>query len=104
MGFSEKQLAQRLGLKEQTIEKWESGEKTPRANKLHQLAGVLGVPIVWLMGGAETPAGVEAPSFNETDGLEEKLSKAEALVNELSFLLTDIRASTRRVQRDIDAG
>ncbi|MFK8078271.1 MAG: helix-turn-helix domain-containing protein [Granulosicoccus sp.] len=104
MGFSEKQLAQRLGLKEQTIEKWESGEKTPRANKLHQLAGVLGIPIVWLMGGAETPPIVEAPSFNETDGLEDKLSKAETLINELSFLLADIRASTRRVQRDIDAG
>ena len=104
MGFSEKQLAQRLGLKEQTIEKWESGEKTPRANKLHQLAGVLGVPIVWLMGGAETRPIVEARSFSETDGLDDKLSKAEALINELSFLLADIRASTRRVQRDIDAG
>lgn len=104
MGFSEKQLAQRLGLKGQTIERWESGEKTPRANKLHQLAGVLGVPVVWLLGGADTPPTVDTPVFDETGDIEDKLAKAEVLINELGFLLTDIRASTRRVQRDVDAG
>lgn len=103
-GYSEQQLAHRLGLKGQTIERWESGEKAPRANKLHQLAGVLGVPVIWLVAGEDKPSHGGNPRLDETDGLEDKISKAEGLINELSFLLADIRASTRRVQRDIDAG
>ena len=102
-GLSTKQLAQRLGIKATTLQNWENERSAPRANRLNQLAGVLDVPLLWLIAGAESPPGMRLPDLSETTAIESKLRRAENLVNELSALLVDIRGQTRRVQRDIDA-
>lgn len=101
-GYSAPQLAQRLGIKPSTVDRWESGESAPRANRINQLAGVLGVPLLWLLAGANLPPSFEQPEFSETQAIEDKLDRADVLLNELSFLLVDIRAQARRLQRDID--
>ncbi len=101
-GLSSKQLAQRLGIKKETLQNWENERSAPRANRLNQLAGVLDVPLLWLIAGSETPPMMRAPDLSETTAIESKLRRAENLVNELSSLLVDIRAQTRRVQREID--
>lgn len=101
-GYSAPQLAQRLGIKPSTVDRWESGESAPRANRLNQLAGVLNVPLLWLIAGADMPPSVDQPEFSETHAIESKLARAEELVGELSFLLVDIRAQARRLQRNID--
>jgi transcriptional regulator with XRE-family HTH domain len=102
-GFSQKQLAQRLGVKKSTIANWESERSAPRANRLNQLAGVLDVSLAWLIAGADMPPSIETPDLNETSVIESKLQRAENLVNQLSMLLVDIRAQTRRVQREFDS-
>ncbi len=102
-GFTAKQLAQRLGVKASTVDNWESERSFPRANRLVQLAGMLNVPLVWLMAGADSPAEIDEPVLDETARIEEKLQRAELLVNELSVLLVEIRADTRWVQRELDA-
>ncbi|KAA3630697.1 MAG: XRE family transcriptional regulator [Proteobacteria bacterium] len=101
-GLSPRQLAQRLGIKKTTLLNWESERSAPRANRINQLAGVLDVPLLWLIAGAEVPAAIATPDLNETTAIEAKLRRAENLVNELSALLVDIRAQTRRVQREMD--
>lgn len=101
-GYSAAQLAQRLGIKSSTIDRWERGETSPRANSLNQLAGVLNVPLLWLMAGADSPPSVTQPHFSETRAMERQLEKAEALLTELSFLMVDIRAQARKLQRGID--
>ena len=101
-GFTQAQLARRMGVKKATLINWEIGRTDPRANKLASLAGVLNVPFLWLLGGAESPAEVTTPEFSETNLLESKLDKADQLINELSALVADLRGHTRRVQRDID--
>ncbi len=101
-GYSEQQLAQRLGVQASSVEHWESGEREPRANRLNQLAGVLNVSLMWLMAGDDSPSTAEVPEFSETKRIEDKLALAEQLVNQLSFLLSELRGHTRRVQRDID--
>ena len=101
-GYSAPQLAQRMGIKPATIDRWESGETVPRANRLHQLSGILNVPLLWLMGGGSAPPSVEAPRFSETHALETRIERAEALIGELSFLLVDIRAQARKLQRELD--
>jgi transcriptional regulator with XRE-family HTH domain len=102
-GLTSKQLAQRLGIKRTTLQNWETERSAPRANHLNQIAGVLDVPLLWLIAGVETPPSIEVPDLSETHAIESKLRRAETLVNELSALLVDIRAQTRRVQREIDA-
>ena len=101
-GLSERQLANRLGVEASSVESWESGLREPRANRINQLAGILEVPLTWLVAGGEALPEVDGPHVNETQGIELKLERAEQLVNELSFLVAELRAQTRRVQRDID--
>ncbi len=101
-GFTEQQLAHRLGVKISTIEKWESGETDPRANRLDQLAGLLGVPLMWLIGGGDISPKIATPTFTETHDALEKLAHAEDLIKQLSLLLVEIGRDVRRLQRDID--
>lgn len=51
------QVAERIGVKTQTILAWESDRSEPRANRLVMLAGFLGVTPTWLMHGVgQAPA------------------------------------------------
>jgi len=101
-GFTQAQLALRMGVKKNTLVNWETSHSSPRANKLIELAGILNVPVLWLIAGADAPPEVSAPDLSETLMLEQKLDKADLLINELSALVSDLRGHTRRVQRDID--
>lgn len=101
-GYSQKQLADRLGVKKSTVAHWESERSAPRANRLNQLAGVLDVPLLWLLAGAEAPEAIDAPNLSETSGIEVRLQRADELVNELSAIIAELRGDTRRVQRELD--
>ena len=61
--------------------------------------------MIWLLVGEDTDISIasNAPEFSETQQLEEKINRAEKMINDLSFLLVDIRAQTRKIQRGIDA-
>lgn len=50
-GLSTKELASKLGVRNDTISSWERDRAEPRANRLFMLAGVLGVTPAWLMAG-----------------------------------------------------
>lgn len=50
-GLSQAVLAERLGLRPQTIRNWEDDRAEPRANKVQMLAGFLNVSMLWLMTG-----------------------------------------------------
>ena len=101
-GFSELQLAKRMGVQKSSIERWESGETSPRANRLNQLAGVLNVSLMWLIAGDNSPSTKDTPDFSATKSVEDKLEQADRLINELSFVIAELRANTRQVQRNID--
>ncbi len=103
-GFSSLQLAQRVGVEEDTLLDWESERSSPRANRLAQIAGILGVPLAWLIAGEENDDVTEydAPDLKETASIESKLENAEQLIQQLSALVADLRGLTRRVQREID--
>lgn len=103
-GLSSLQLAKRLGVEEVTLLDWENERSSPRANRLAQIAGVLGVPLAWLIAGEEEEGVTEydAPQLKETASIESKLENAEQLIQELSALVVDLRGQTRRVQREFD--
>jgi HTH-type transcriptional regulator, cell division transcriptional repressor len=50
-GLDQPQLAQRIGVRLQALRNWEQDRSEPRANRLQILAGILNVPLVWLMSG-----------------------------------------------------
>jgi len=75
-GLTQKELAQRLGVKASTLRAWEDDLSEPRANRLSMLSGLLAVSISWLLTGEGE--GVQAPDEVETD-------------NDLASLLIDLR-------------
>lgn len=50
-GLSQKELAQRVGVKTGTLRDWEDDLSEPRANRLSIFAGILGVSLSWLLTG-----------------------------------------------------
>lgn len=52
-GLSRDAMANRVGVKLDTVEKWESGKVEPRANRLQTLASLLSVPLLWLLAGSQ---------------------------------------------------
>ena len=74
LGLTQAELARRLGVKAQTIASWEADRAEPRANRLQMLAGMLNVPMVWLMTGQGD--GVAPPDEKATDlGVEALLAE-----------------------------
>ncbi len=101
-GLSSLQLAKRVGVEEATLINWENERSSPRANRLTQIAGILGVPLAWLIAGEEDLNEYDTPDLKETASIESKLENAEQLIQQLSALVVDIRGQTRRVQRELD--
>lgn len=61
--MSQTELAQRLGVRDTTINSWEADEWEPRGNRLQMLAGMLNVSLMWLLSGrGEGVAGPDAPN------------------------------------------
>lgn len=87
LGMSQGELAQRMGVKLQTIRNWEEDRSEPRANKLQLLAGMLNVSMVWMMtGSGEAPS----PPADTAD------TSAEACLAELRSLRAEqLRLSER---------
>ena len=91
-GWTKSDLAQRLGVKESTIENWESEETEPRASRLANLAGVLGVPLLWLIAGGEQPPEIGSHDVDRSAFLIQQLIQAEDKLGELGDILASIRA------------
>lgn len=76
--LTQKELAQRVGVKNSTMRDWENDLSEPRANRLSTLAGILGVSLSWLLTGEGE--GVEAPN------------EEMQVQPDMTLLLTDLRA------------
>lgn len=55
LGLSQQQLARRLSLTFQQLQKYENGANRVSASRLYQLARVLDVPIMWFYDGINAP-------------------------------------------------
>ena len=65
--FSRPKLAELLGVKPNTIWRWENGERQPSDDDKHRLAHTLGVSIAYLMG--EDPAPPKPQKHVDQNGL-----------------------------------
>jgi len=85
-GMSQKTMANRIGVKTATVEKWESGKMDPRANRLQMLASLLGVPLLWLIAGSQQVPDSSAGITKE----EMILQKIADLVSVVDLLRSDL--------------
>ena len=59
--LNQSELARRLGVSPQAVQKWESGKSTPRHAKLGDIASILGTSVSYLVQGSEA---IPAPPSN----------------------------------------
>lgn len=101
-GLSVPQLARRLGVKTKTLENWEANRTTPRGDKALKLAGLLQIPLMWLLTGQQLEDAPAPPETGETSLIADKLERAVAMQRNLAELLIDISADVTRLQRNLD--
>ena len=97
-GSSPRQVAARLGVKPATLENWEQDRSEPRANKLLTLAGVLDVPVSWLLQGDDSLG--ERYQSADADGIaaiRRKLERAAIMQEEAAALLAEVSAAVARL-------
>ncbi len=90
VGYSQKKLASRLGVKLKTVQGWEEDRTEPRANKAQMMSGILGVSLVWLLSGEGE--GVLEPT-DTTSGSED----IQGILDEIRSLRTDMTQTTRKL-------
>ena len=89
-GRTQADIANQLGVKVSTIDKWERGNASPRSNRLAALAGILGVGLSWLIVGygSEPTAG---------DSLDEVKAALARVQTQLSETLNDVELLVARL-------
>jgi transcriptional regulator with XRE-family HTH domain len=92
-GLSAKQVADRLGVKPQSVSAWEHDQREPRANKLHMLAGILNVSMTWLLEGSGKGPKVRSVELE----LEELSTQITALCGQLQQASRDLEVTRRKV-------
>lgn len=88
-GLSTAQAARRMAIKTSTLRNWEAGTTEPRPNKLQLLAGVLGVPLLWLVQGSEEhDPMLDRPTRLEV--LQQKIGRLKSLQTRMTRLSAEI--------------
>lgn len=92
-GWSQEELAERLGVSRQSVSKWESAQAVPDIKKILQLSELFGVSTDYLMKDEiEAPAGAEAAPVD--DGLGEEVRRV-SMEEASAFLRFNERAAIR---------
>lgn len=89
-GYSQKDLARRLGVKLKTIQSWEDDQSEPRANKAQMLSGMLGVSLVWLLSG-------EGEGISEPSEAIPLPQSTRDILDEMRQLKSDLSQSARKL-------
>ena len=104
-GLSVAQLARRVGVATETARNWECDRSEPRVNKLQMLAGVLEVPMLWLLGGEHAEADADFDvNVDETADLARKVERLVNMQQRMATLLFEVEGEVRRLQAEIDCG
>lgn len=87
-GWSTEEMARRMGVTQETVQDWESGERDPRSNRIVILAGVLGVSAHWLLDGSSEFAPED--DGDPTEAVRAQLKSVRLRLHQLRQLVDDI--------------
>ncbi|MGI9364476.1 MAG: helix-turn-helix domain-containing protein [Rhizobiaceae bacterium] len=88
-GLSVEEAAKQIGVKASTFKNWESGESSPRANRLPMLCGLLNVSLIWLLDGRSDLDPLER-SFGSFEYMRQKIERIKELHLELANAIADL--------------
>jgi transcriptional regulator with XRE-family HTH domain len=91
-GRTQTDIANQLGVKVSSVEKWERGSASPRSNRLTALAGILGVSLSWLIVGH----GDQPTSTEDLDEIRVALGRVQA---QLTDTLNEVEVLVARLDK-----
>ena len=99
-GLSAEGLAEKLGVRLETLQSWEEDLADPRANRLQMLAGLLNVSIMWLLTGEGE--GLDGPPGQ----MAEPKATSETIreIRDIRGVLEDLDARLARLERKLESG
>jgi len=100
-GMSVEELARHLGVEPASVAAWESDRRTPRANRLLMMAGVLNVSLTWLLEGREDER-MAAGGVPTLDDVRAQIESAHAQFTEAMSLLESARGTLAALAADED--
>lgn len=101
-GLTQAEAARLAAVSVRTLKAWESGKVKARPNKLQMLAGVLAVPLLWLLSGNEEYEVHDDSRTSRLDQLEQKVRRLSDLQREMTSISDEITAELSAI-RSIDA-
>ena len=93
------ELAAHLGVTPASVRSWEAGERTPRANRMQMLAGILDVPLTWLLEGRED----ERMAAGGTPNLDQVYARLETARSMFAEALALVESAQRSLASIADA-
>lgn len=79
--FSQKEIAEALGVNEKTVSRWENGESTIKSDKAQALADYFSVPVGYLLGYDVQILEAKERNFEVLDSLEKSIKEAFEATN-----------------------
>ncbi|MBB4187857.1 transcriptional regulator with XRE-family HTH domain [Sinorhizobium terangae] len=92
------ELADRLGVRCETVAAWERDRAEPRTNRLFMLAGVLGVTPAWLIAGIGRAPDDDA-AIGSTEALRDQLDLVKKLHAQAGEAIAALEAELDRIHR-----
>ena len=99
-GLTQEELAERLGLSEQSIYYWEAGQHFPRPKHLRELIALLRTPADWLLGEERRVGEDPAAYLAEEAELSFRAATGELSPEELQDVMDYIRFKRQQRRRD----
>ena len=99
-GLKQEALAERLGVRLETLQSWEDDAADPRANRLQMVAGMLNVSLMWLLTGEGE--GLDAPPDEVAQAEEVRTTVRE--IRAIRSVLEELDARLGRLERRLIAG
>jgi transcriptional regulator with XRE-family HTH domain len=96
-GISERQLANYLGVRRETLRAWETDRSEPRASRLLKIAGLLSVSPAWLMEGIGPGPNEEQTPTPLTD-LREQMRRLVDLQDQMKLAVAGLADSLSRAE------
>jgi len=96
-GYSERQFANYLGVRRETLRAWETDRSEPRANRLLKIAGLLNVSPSWLMEGIG-PGPEEGDTDSLVTDLREQMRRLVDLQDQMKLAVAGLAASLSRAE------
>lgn len=88
LGIKQKELAEAVNIREQTLSRYKTGARLPDTEELHRLANFFGVSMDWLLGADESDG--ESAWKNRALAAERKLAAMKSLVGKLGDITKDL--------------